>query len=53
MSNQIEQNTGVVQGDKVLQLLFCLFIADLFIELKCKELDVIFYPVDFVRASHS
>ena len=46
LSNEIEQKSGVAQGDKLSPLLFSLFIADLYFELKCKALDVIFYADD-------
>ena len=47
LSNEIEQKTGVAQGDKFSPLLFSLFIAHLYFELKCKGLDVIFYADDY------
>ena len=53
LSNEIEQKTGVAQGDKLSPLLFSLFVADLYFELKCKGLDVIFYADDLVLGSHS
>ena len=53
LSNEIEQKTGVAQGDKLSPLLFSLFIADLYFELKCKGLEVIFYADDLVLGSHS
>ena len=53
LSNKTEQKSGVAQGDKHSPLLFSLFIADLFFELKCKALDVIFYADDLVLGSHS
>ena len=53
LSNEIEQKSGVAQGDKLSPLLFSLFIADLYFELKCKALDVIFYADDLVLGSHS
>ena len=53
LSNEIEQKSGVAQGDKLSPLLFSLFIADLFFELKCKAPDVIFYADDLVLGSHS
>ena len=52
LSNEIEQKTGVAQGDKFSPLLFSLFMADLYFELKCKGLDVIFYADDFLLWSH-
>ena len=52
LSNEIEQKPGVAQGDKLSPLLFSLFIADLYFELKCKALDVIFYADDLVPWSH-
>ena len=53
LSNEIEQKSGVAQGDKLSTLLFSLFIADLCCELKCEALDVIFYADDLVLGSHS
>ena len=53
LSNEIEQKSGVAQGDKLSPLLFSLFIADLYLELKCNALDVIFYADDLVLGSHS
>ena len=53
LSNEIEQKSGVAQGDKLSTLLFSLFIADFYFELKCKALDVIFYADDIVLGSHS
>ena len=53
LSSEIEQKSGVAQGDKLSPLLFSLFIADLYFELKCKALDVIFYADDLVLGSHS
>ena len=53
LSNEIEQKTGVAQGDKHSPLLFSLFVTDLYFELKCKGLDVIFYADDLVLGSHS
>ena len=53
LSNEIEQKTGVAQGDKLSPHLFSLFIADLYFELKCKGLDVIIYDDDLVLGSHS
>ena len=52
LSNEIEQKSGVAQGDKFSPLLFSLFIADLFFELKCKGLDVIFYADDLLLGSY-
>ena len=52
LSNEIEQKTGVAQGDKFSPLLFSLFIADLYFELKCKGLDVIFYADDLLLGSY-
>ena len=52
LSNEIEQKTGVAQGDKFSPLLFSLFIADLYFELKCKGLDVIFYADDLLHGSY-
>ena len=43
LSNEIEQKAGVAQGDKLSPLLFSLFIADLYFELKSEALDVIFF----------
>ena len=51
-SNEIEQKSGVEQGDKLSPLLFSLSIADLYFEMKCKALDVIFYADDLVLGSH-
>ena len=53
LSNKIEQKSGVAQGDKHSPLLFSLLIADLYFELKCKALDIIFYADDLVLGSHS
>ena len=53
LSNEIEQKSGVAQRDKLSPLLFSLFIADLYFELKCKALGVIFYADDLVLGSHS
>ena len=53
LSNEIEQKSGVAQGDKLSPLLFSLFIADLYFELKCKALDVTIYADDLVLWSHS
>ena len=53
LSNEIEQKSGVAQGDKLSPLLFSLFIADLYFKLKCKALDVIFYADYLVLGSHS
>ena len=53
LSNEIKQKTGVAQGDKFSPLLFSLFIADLFFELKCKGLYVIFYADDLLLGSYS
>ena len=36
VSNEIEQKSGGAQGDKLSTLLFSLYIADLYFELKCK-----------------
>ena len=53
LSNEIEQKTGVAQGDKFSPLLFSLFIAHLYFELKCKDLDVIFYADELLFGSYS
>ena len=53
LSNEIEEKTGVAQGEKLSPLLFSLFLADLYFELKCKALDVIFYADDLVIGSRS
>ena len=53
LSNEIEQKSGVAQGEKLSPLLFSLFIAELYFELKCKALDVIFYADDLGLGSHS
>ena len=53
LSNEIEQKTGVAQGDKFSPLLFSLFIAHLYFELKCKGLDVIFYADDLLLRGYS
>ena len=53
LSNEIEQKTGVAQGDKLSPLLYSLFIAELYFEFKFKGLDVIFYGDDLVLESHS
>ena len=53
LSNEIEQKSGEAQGEKLSSLLFSLFIAELYFELKCKALDVIFYADDLVFESHS
>ena len=53
LSNEIEQQTGVAQGDKLSPLLFSLFLADLYFELKCNGLDVIFHADELVLGSHS
>ena len=53
LSNEIKQKSGVAQGDKLSPLLFSLFIADSYFELKCKALDVIFYADDLLLGSHS
>ena len=52
LSNEIEQKSGVAQGDKLSSLIFSIFIADLNFELKCKALDVIFYADDLELGSH-
>ena len=53
LSNEIEQKTGVAQKDKLSPILFSLFIADLYFQLKCKGLDAILYADDLVPGSHS
>ena len=53
LSVEIEQKSGVAQGDKLKPLLFSLFIADLYFELKCKALDVKFNADDLVLGSNS
>ena len=51
-STEQKKATGVAQGEKLSQLVFSLFIADLYFELKCKTQDFIFYADDLVLGSH-
>ena len=53
LSNEIEQKSGVTQGDKLTPFLINLLLAHLYFELKCKALYVIFYTDDLVLGSHS
>ena len=52
LSNEIEQKTGIAQGDKFSPLLFSLFLADLYFELKFKGPDVVFYADDLLHGSY-